>query len=118
MPGNQRFGARLHELRQAQGLSLRGLARQVPCAHVHIRDIELGNKSPSQQLAARLDHILEADGDLVMLAAGADAPQASPWEPMASGFGRRDAEDWPTRSPPGPPRQAIRYGWRTCGSSQ
>ncbi len=93
MPGNPRFGARLHELRQAQGLSLRGLARQVPCAHVHIRDIELGNKSPSQQLAARLDHILEADGDLVMLAAGADAPQASPWEPMASGFGRRDAED-------------------------
>lgn len=62
-----RFPTRLQELREERGLSLRELGRLVPCAHVHIHQMEKGRSVPSRELAARLDDALDAGGELAAL---------------------------------------------------
>lgn len=62
-----RFGARLRQLRTGRGWSLRQLAAAVPCSHVHVWELENGRKVPSPELAARLDGMLHADGQLAAM---------------------------------------------------
>lgn len=65
MPTDPAFPARLRELRQQAGMSLRQLAKQVPCSHVYIHQLEDGVRVPSSQMARRLDEVLKASGSLV-----------------------------------------------------
>lgn len=59
-----RFGPRLRELRQAQELSLRDLARQAYVGKSTLSELESGTKRPSLEMARHLDHALNADGEL------------------------------------------------------
>ena len=71
------FGERVLVLAVARGLSLRELARRVPCDASHLSKVVHGRKRPSARVAARLDDLLEAAGELVALA-DATAPDDSP----------------------------------------
>jgi transcriptional regulator with XRE-family HTH domain len=71
------FGERVLVLAEARGLSLRELARRVPCDASHLSKVVHGRKQPSPRVAARLDDLLEAAGELVALA-DATAPDDSP----------------------------------------
>jgi transcriptional regulator with XRE-family HTH domain len=64
------FGEELGRLMAARGLGVRELARQVPCNPGHISNLRNGRKRASPQVAARLDDILGAGGELSALAAG------------------------------------------------
>jgi transcriptional regulator with XRE-family HTH domain len=63
-----RFGARLRQLREARGWSLRQLGRAVPVSHVRVHQLEAGRSMPSPRLAERLDQVLDAGGALAALA--------------------------------------------------
>ena len=67
------FGERVLALAEARGLSLRELARRVPCDASHLSKVVHGRKRPSLRVAARLDDLLEAAGELVALAEAAGA---------------------------------------------
>jgi transcriptional regulator with XRE-family HTH domain len=67
------FGARVLVLAEARGLSLRELARRVPCDASHLSKVVHGRKRPSPRVAARLDDALEAAGELVILAGAIEA---------------------------------------------
>jgi transcriptional regulator with XRE-family HTH domain len=58
------FPSRLRALRTERGLSLRELAKLVPCSHVRIHQLEQGAGVPSAQMAERLDSVLDASGEL------------------------------------------------------
>jgi transcriptional regulator with XRE-family HTH domain len=62
------FGEKLTALMNERGLSLRALARRVPCDHSHLSKLAHGDNGASEQLAARLDHVLDAGGELAALA--------------------------------------------------
>jgi transcriptional regulator with XRE-family HTH domain len=62
------FGEKLTALMSERGLSLRELARRVPCDHSHLSKLAHGDKGASEQLAARLDRVLDAGGELASLA--------------------------------------------------
>jgi len=47
---------------------VRELARRVPCDHSHLSKLAHGDKGASEQLAARLDRVLDAGGELAALA--------------------------------------------------
>jgi transcriptional regulator with XRE-family HTH domain len=81
------FGERVLVLAEARGLSLRELARRVPCDASHLSKVVHGRKRPSARVAARLDDTLEAAGELVILAG---AVEAAPDE--APGPGQRAAD--------------------------
>jgi len=73
------FGERVLALAGERGLSLRELARRVPCDASHLSKVVHGRKLPSPLVAARLDDALEAAGELVIIAgtvetAHGDAP--------------------------------------------
>ena len=70
------FGERVLALAEACGLPLKEVARRVPCDASHLAEVVHGRKRPSSRLAARLDDLLEAAGELVALAAA--APQDVP----------------------------------------
>lgn len=76
-----RFPSRLRELRLARGLSIRELARRVPCTHVHIIGMEKGANVPSPSMAARLDKVLGV-ADLGRLVTNLVSPAI---EPVATG---------------------------------
>lgn len=61
------FGARLRELRQARGLSLRELAQLAYVSKSMISEWENGRRRPSLDLATVLDGALEAGGALASL---------------------------------------------------
>jgi transcriptional regulator with XRE-family HTH domain len=89
------FGERVLVLAEARGLSLRELARRVPCDASHLSKVVHGRKRPSLRVAARLDDLLEAAGELVALAG---AIEAAP-------------DDAPGQGPPGPGElQAVTGG--------
>jgi len=67
------FGERVLALAEARGLSLRELARRVPCDASHLSKVVHGRKRPSPRVAARLDDALEAAGELVILAGAVEA---------------------------------------------
>jgi transcriptional regulator with XRE-family HTH domain len=58
------FRHRLHELRQAAGLSLRELGKLASYSHSYLHDLERGVKQPTAATAARLDDALSAGGVL------------------------------------------------------
>jgi len=62
------FGERVLALLQARGLSLREAARRVPCDASHLSEVVHGRKPASPRVAARLDDLLAAGGELVALA--------------------------------------------------
>ena len=73
------FGERVLVLADERGLSLRELARRVPCDASHLSKVVHGRKRPSPRVAARLDDTLEAAGELVLLAGAVEtAPDDAP----------------------------------------
>ncbi len=78
LPAQTSFGERVLALAEARGgLSLRELARRVPCDASHLSKVVHGRKRASLRVAARLDELLEAAGELVALA-DATAPDDGP----------------------------------------
>jgi transcriptional regulator with XRE-family HTH domain len=69
------LGSELRRLLAERGMSLRDLARHVPCDSGNLSKIARGQKRPSPELAARLDEVLGAGGRLAALAP-AGAPGA------------------------------------------
>jgi tetratricopeptide (TPR) repeat protein len=63
------FAARLAVLMARRGLGVRALARQVPCNHALISRYVNGHQVPTPGMAARLDALLSAAGELAALAA-------------------------------------------------
>jgi len=63
------FTQRLAVLMAARGLGVRALARQVPCNHALISRYLNGHQVPTPGMAARLDALLGAGGELAALAA-------------------------------------------------
>lgn len=61
------YGVKLRKLRVRAGFTQRGLGDLIPVAHSRIAQFELGKETPPEDVNARLDEILEADGDLVDL---------------------------------------------------
>lgn len=55
------LGERLAELRHMAGLSLRELGEKVDTSAPHIRDVEIGNRQPSEALVEKLAAALETD---------------------------------------------------------
>ena len=77
LPAQTTFGERVLALAEARGLSLRELARRVPCDASHLSKVVHGRKRASLRVAARLDDLLEAAGELVALT-DATAPDGAP----------------------------------------
>jgi hypothetical protein len=63
------FAARLAVLMARRGLGVRALARQVPCNHALVSRYLNGHQMPTPGMAARLDALLGAGGELAALAA-------------------------------------------------
>jgi tetratricopeptide (TPR) repeat protein len=63
------FAPRLAVLMAGRGLGVRALARQVPCNHALISRYLNGHQVPTPGMAARLDALLGAGGELAALAA-------------------------------------------------
>ncbi|MFC5750492.1 helix-turn-helix domain-containing protein [Actinomadura rugatobispora] len=61
------FGETLRRLIAEREIGVRELARRVPCDAGHLSKISHGIKRPSEQLASRLDDLLDANGELVAL---------------------------------------------------
>jgi transcriptional regulator with XRE-family HTH domain len=77
LPAQTTFRERVLALLEARGLSLREVARRVPCDASHLAKVVHGRKRASLRVAARLDDLLEASGELVALA-DATAPDDGP----------------------------------------
>lgn len=58
---NKSLGERLAELRREAGLSLRELGDKVDASAPHIRDVEIGNRQPSEALVEKLAAALGTD---------------------------------------------------------
>ncbi|WP_026269788.1 helix-turn-helix domain-containing protein [Salinispora arenicola] len=67
------FPERMRQLRHAQRISLRGLAKCTFYGKTYLHELETGVKSPTKAAAQRIDDALGADGDLVALTAGGPA---------------------------------------------
>lgn len=59
------FGIVLSRLIEEHGISVREVARRVPCNPGYISNLSNGVKRPSHEMAARLDAVLGANGDLI-----------------------------------------------------
>ena len=66
------FGETVVALMEARGLSLRETARRVACSAGYLSNVLHGRRRPSVRVAARLDDLLEAAGELVALAPTAE----------------------------------------------
>ena len=84
------FGRKLVALMEARELSLREVARRVPCSPAYLSDIAHGRKGASEQLAGRLDHVLEGGGELAALAEmpGGEEKQARSGNPRSHAPGQ------------------------------
>jgi len=63
------FSERMRQLRQARGISLRGLARCTFYGKTYLHELETGVKPPTKAVAQRVDDALGAEGELVALTA-------------------------------------------------
>lgn len=63
------FGAALHRWRVRRRVSLRKLSTLVPYSHSHIWDVERGTRKATDTFARLLDIALDADGELIAIAA-------------------------------------------------
>jgi transcriptional regulator with XRE-family HTH domain len=87
------FGEQVIALMEASGLSARETARRIACSAGYLSNVLHGRKRPSARVAARLDDVLEAGGELVTLAETAEvvtndderASQAKPPDPASDG---------------------------------
>jgi transcriptional regulator with XRE-family HTH domain len=66
------FGEKLVALMEARGLSAAESARRAGCSAGYLCNVIHGRKRPSRRVAARLDEVLEAGGELVTLAETAE----------------------------------------------
>lgn len=71
------FGERMLALMGEREVSLRRLAKQVPCDVGFLSKVSHDLKGPSAQIAARLDEILGADGELAALRRPARRPRTA-----------------------------------------
>jgi len=62
------FGEKVVALMEARGLSAAETARRVACSAGYLCNVIHGRKRPSRRVAARLDDLLEAGGELAALA--------------------------------------------------
>jgi transcriptional regulator with XRE-family HTH domain len=87
------FGETLVALLEARGLSAGETARRVPCSAGYLCNVIHGRKRPSRQVAARLDEVLDAGGELVTLARAAEVvtsgEAAAPGAPRGQAPGAR-----------------------------
>ncbi len=76
------FGPKLRQARGELGLSLRDLAALVPCDPGLLSKLENGKRRPSEAIAARLDDLLKARGELIGSSRldVAAAIDAEPWQ--------------------------------------
>lgn len=81
----ERFGAALQRMRKARGLSQPQLAKPAFCSASYVSHLEAGTKLPSQDIAQRLDEVLDAKGALIAL---------TPLPPQIAGPG--DSDPWET----------------------
>ena len=82
------FGEKVVALMEARGLSAAETARRAACSAGYLCNVIHGRKRPSRRVAARLDDLLEAGGELVALAETAE---------IVTG----DGDPAPRRNPPG-----------------
>ncbi len=61
------YGVKLRKLRVRAGLTQRQLGDKIPIAHSRIAQFELGKEVPPEDVNAKLDVLLGADGDLIDL---------------------------------------------------
>ena len=61
------FGEKLVALMEARGLSVREVARRASCSAGYLSNVIHGRKRASERIAACLDDLLEAAGDLTAL---------------------------------------------------
>ena len=87
------FGERVVALMDARGLSSRETARRVACGAGYLCNVLHGRKRPSRRVAARLDDLLEAGGELVALAETAEVVARDGEEPAPPGNPRGQARD-------------------------
>jgi transcriptional regulator with XRE-family HTH domain len=87
------FGERTVALMEARSLSMRETARRVACSAGYLSNVLHGRKRPSARVAARLDDLLEADGELVTLAKTAEVVTRDDDEPTPPGNPRGQARD-------------------------
>jgi len=87
------FGERTVALMEARGLSLRQTAGRVACSAGYLSNVLHGRKRPSARVAARLDDLLEAGGELVTLAESAEVVTRDDDEPAPPGNPPRQARD-------------------------
>ena len=95
------FGERLVALMEARGLSAAETARRVSCSAGYLCNVIHGRKRPSARVAARLDDLLEAGGELVALAETAEvvtgdgepAPRENPPTPAGTSGEMRVSAD-------------------------
>jgi hypothetical protein len=88
------FGEKVVALMEARGLSAAETARRVACSAGYLCNVIHGRKRPSRRVAARLDDLLEAGGELVALAETAEvvtgdsepAPRENPPVPADGGM--------------------------------
>jgi transcriptional regulator with XRE-family HTH domain len=89
------FGEKLVALMEARGLSAGETARRVPCSAGYLCNVIHGRKRASGQVAARLDGVLDAGGELVTLGRAAEVvtggEAASPGTPRGQAPGARVA---------------------------
>ena len=76
------FGERVRELRGSRGITLGELAARIPVNKGHLSRVERGERPPTDDLARRMDQVLDARGDLIALAHldFAAARDAVPWQ--------------------------------------
>jgi transcriptional regulator with XRE-family HTH domain len=86
------FGERVVTLMDARGLSARETARRISCSAGYLSNVLHGRKRPSARIAARLDDLLEAGGELVALAETAELVIRDD-EPAPPGNPRGQARD-------------------------
>src|SRR5260370_27883407 len=90
------FGERVVALMEARGLSAAETARSGGCSAGYLCNVIHGSKRPSRRVAARLNDVLEAGGELVTLAETAeivtgDDDPAAPGNPRGQAPGIRVA---------------------------
>ena len=78
------FGEKVVALMEARGLSAAETARRAGCSAGYLCNVIHGRKRPSRRVAARLDDVLEAGGELVTLAETAEIVTGDD-EPAARG---------------------------------
>ena len=79
------FGEKVVALMEARGLSAAETARRAGCSAGYLCNVIHGRKRPSARVAARLDDVLEAGGELVTLAETAEIVTGDDDEPAVRG---------------------------------